>query len=69
MTRLQLDRACKAKPTPTKPTQSKVRATPFAFDIPGWIPSTFTVKIPRKAVYVCASRFRAPDCDFTIKPW
>jgi len=65
MTRLQLDRACKAKPTPTKPTQSKVRATPCAFDIPGWIPSTFTVK----TVYVCASRFRAPDCDFTIKPW
>ena len=65
MTRLQLSRACKAAPTLTKPTQPKVRATPFALDIPGCIPSAF----PDKTVYVCASRFRTPDCDFTIKPW
>jgi hypothetical protein len=65
MTRLQLDRACKAKPTPTKPTQSKVvYSHPFSFDR---CPLPFAVA--RKTVYVCASRFRAPDCDFTIKPW
>jgi hypothetical protein len=72
MTRHQPTRSCKkswTKPTWTKPTKSKVHKTPFAFDMPGWLPSTFTVKMPRKTVYVCASRFRADDCDFTICPF
>jgi hypothetical protein len=67
MTRLQLHRACKANPSPTKPTQSKVvYSHPFSFDR-CTMPTAFAVA--RKPVYVCASRFRAPDCDFTIKPW
>ena len=68
MTRHQPTRSCKkpwTKPTWTKPTRSKVRKTPFAFDMPGPIPGTFTVE----AVYVCACRFRADDCDFTIDPF
>ena len=59
MTRLQLDRACKAKPTPTKPTQSKVvYSHPFSFDR---CPLPFAVA--RKTVYVCAKSMKVYKVD------